>query len=137
MVEMYTSCTDEDIKSQIIESFTRSSCLRIICATVAFGMGVNCPDVREVVHLGPPNDIESYIQETGRAGHDGLPSKAVLLIKKRYPQYISSDMKAYCSSKQCCRHLLFSNMEGYNHHLHSVPPDICCDVCKHDLLQET
>ena len=68
---MYTSCTDEDIKSQIIESFTRSSCLLIICATVAFGMGVNCPDVREVVHLGPPNDIESYIQETGRAGRDG------------------------------------------------------------------
>ena len=95
-------------------------------------MGVNCPDVREVVHLGPPNDIESYIQETGRAGRDGLPSKAVLLIKKRYTQYISSDMKAYCSSKQCCRHLLFSNMEGYNHHLHSVAPDICCDVCKHD-----
>ena len=45
-------------------------------------MGVNCPDVREVVHLGPPKDIESYIQETGRAGRDGLPSKAVLLIKK-------------------------------------------------------
>ena len=81
-----SSCTDEDIKSQIVESFTRSSCLRIICATVAFGMGVNCPDVREVVHLGPPNDIESYesyIQETSRAGRDGLPSKAVLLIKER------------------------------------------------------
>ena len=46
-------------------------------------------------------------------------------------------MKAYCSSKQCCRHLLFINMEGCNHHLHCVPPDICCDVCKHNLLQET
>ena len=114
MVEMYTSCTDEDIKSQIID---RSSCLWIICATVAFSMGVNCPDVREVVHLGPPNDIESYIQETGRAGRDGLPSKAVLLIKKRYPQYISSDMKAYCSSKQCCRQTFHSAVIDYLHYV--------------------
>ena len=85
MVEMYTSCTDEDIKSQIVESFTRSSCLRIICATVAFGMGVNCPDVREVVHLGPPNDIESYILQF----FNWSGWLASIADKKRYPQYIS------------------------------------------------
>ena len=45
-------------------------------------MGVNCPDVRVIIHLSPPDDIDSYIQETGRAGRDGSPSKAILLTKK-------------------------------------------------------
>lgn len=68
LAEMFTSCTDATVKNQIIESFMKKSCLRLVCATIAFGMGVNCPDVRVVIHLGPPDDIESYIQETGRAG---------------------------------------------------------------------
>ena len=45
-------------------------------------MGINCPDVRVIIHLSPPDDIDSYIQETGRAGRDGSPSKAILLTKK-------------------------------------------------------
>ena len=61
LVEMFTSCTDDSVKDQIITSFTKPSCLRIVCATIAFGMGVNCQDIREVVHLGPPDDFESYI----------------------------------------------------------------------------
>ena len=79
---MYTSCTDIDVKNQIISAFTKPGVLRVICATVAFGMGIDCPDVRVVIHLGPPQDVESYIQETGRAGRDSLPSQAILLLKK-------------------------------------------------------
>ena len=79
LVEMFTSCTDDDVKGQIISSFTSESPLRIVCATVAFGMGLDCTDVCQVSHAGAPDDVESYIQETGRGGRDGNLSLATLL----------------------------------------------------------
>ena len=74
---MYISCTDSNVKECIIAAFTKQSTLCIVIATVAFGMGIDCPDIRLVIYLGSPNDMEAYVQETGRAGHDGLPALAL------------------------------------------------------------
>ena len=126
---MYMSCTEPIVKDEIVHLFSMESPLRVVVATVAFGLGIDCPDVRQVINFGTPCDVESYVQETGRAGRDHLPSLATLVKKANSGRHIEKAMLDYaCNQSVCRRDTLFSNFDDYSRTFKG-PLCLCCDVC--------
>ena len=103
MVDMFNSGTQQEVKDHIITSFKNPiSSLRIVIATIAFGLGIDCPNVRQVVHFGLPEDVESYVQHIGRAGRDSERSCALLLHGPGLYKYAEASVKDYCEKNEVC-----------------------------------
>ena len=98
VIDMLTRVQTTDKKEEVLQSFTeRDGVLRLIIATTAFGMGIDCPDVRRIIHWGILNTLEEYVQETGRCGRDGNSASAILYQGKG-GKYASSEVKNYVSN---------------------------------------
>ena len=131
LVDMYTSGTHPSVKDLIISSFTKAdSVIRVLIATIAFGMGVNPPNVRYIIHCGPPHDIESYVQEIGRGGRDGDITYATLFYSRAQKRFVEKNMIEYCEQTHLCRRdTLFFDFDKYQHAECNVGC-MCCDVCR-------
>lgn len=74
----------EQTKQQMLKQLTcksRNSTIRVVFATIAIGIGVNIPSIRQVIHIGAPRTLKSYYQEIGRGGRDGKSTKAFFILQ--------------------------------------------------------
>ncbi|HEX3386317.1 MAG TPA: RecQ family ATP-dependent DNA helicase, partial [Mucilaginibacter sp.] len=138
----YHAGMEQADKARNQEAFLRDE-IRIIVATIAFGMGINKSNVRYVVHADLPKNIEGYYQETGRAGRDGLPSDALLLYSygdasklQRFARVEGNEEQSAIMLKKLDDIVKFAQLQTCRRqylmqYFDEAFPDNCgsCDVC--------
>ena len=128
LVEMLHSCTPAANKQNILESFqTENGTIRVLIATIAFGMGVDSRGVHRVIHFGPSKNVEAYVQETGRAGRDGRQSIAYVLCHGIMLNHVDVHVRAFVNVKDCRRKTLLKHFETIT--TYPDKPHLCCDNC--------
>ncbi|MFZ0598508.1 MAG: DNA helicase RecQ [Flavobacterium sp.] len=136
----YHAGLENKLRAKTQDEFINDDC-QVVCATIAFGMGIDKSNVRWVIHYNLPKNIEGYYQEIGRAGRDGLPAETVLFesyadviqLQKFASEGLNSDvqlaklerMKQYADALSCRRKILLS-------YFGELVKENCgnCDICK-------
>ena len=103
---------------------------RVLFVTVAFGIGIDCNNIRRIVHIGVPYTMEEYCQEVGRAGRDGLPARADIYYNSydisKARKNMTEVMRSYVQSKECKRKIILNYFDydvPNSQHLDHT----CCD----------
>ena len=136
LIDMFHMKTTDVVKASICQSYEDpDGHIRVVLCTTSFSMGLDVKVVHTVVHYGPANNLEDYIQETGRAGRNPTENCHALMLKYKRStdsKNVSSDMKQYVLTKLCrCRNLL----KSFTLDLDSISPTpahlyVCTKLCK-------
>ena len=138
LIEILHSNTLGWVKDEIIESMSNANGhLRALVCTIAFGMDIDCEDVKTVIHLGPSRNVESSVQESGRCGRQGCQSNAIIYYVGRMLTHADKHMKRYVNLhadyKTCRREYVLNHFsiskDEMNLALSYELKHNCCDLC--------